>query len=640
MFVYSNKSESKYLGNFIMGDSAPSLSIIYKDGINIALVSKQDFDNWFSSEGIGMLRDFDEYKNDMSLTPKKLISIKSSKDVTPNTMLIDSKYKSIFGSSWKCIPVSKSIRVQPYIKIYLSSDSKIKIYRDTIINELHQLLDGLVVSKYYNDIVYVTTNIKAKIFNIDITGIIDEQTSFHFSNHTNIELAYGKKNLKIEPVKENLPLIILKEEPKHFSIDFSKLKVGGSKKQLEAIANVLRPRGIDQKHLDEIGMTEFERGIMLYGPAGTGKTLIARELSYLMGIDDFNVVNGPELLNKYVGESEANIRNILRNYSSNLKVVFFDEFDCIAKERTSSNDAGSNVGNNIVNQILSIMDGVHENNNLLIIAATNRLDVIDPALLRPGRFGLCLHIGLPEKKEREEIFKIHLSKNMENKNINIDMEWLATQSENYTGAEIKGIVKKARELALAEAAPDLCNLDKIDVSKLKLNQSHFQQSFKLIKCGFSGNVSKINELLPCGNGNASVIEDMMNYYNQMIPLSKIYTYLLTGNSGTYKSSSCRMLCEKIKYDSVYIITDNMIRELSKIDCSNNKNILIILDSLENLCGILNCSSYNAKNIEFFNKFTNKVVNGKILMIATMRIRASITFNTINPSFEWHHTNEI
>ena len=114
---------------------------------------------------------------------------------------------------------------------------------------------------------------------------------------------------------------------------------------------------------------------------------------------------------------------------------------------------------------------------------------------------------------------------------------------------------------------------------------------------------------------------------------------MTGNSSAKKSSSCRVLCETLIFDSVFIITDNMVRELNKIDLSNHKNILIVLDCLENLCGILNCSSYNAKIVEYFNKFVNKVVTGKIILIATMRTRSSMTFETINPSFEWdciHH----
>ena len=638
------KSEKSYLGNFLLGDSAPILNIIYQDHIKIAQVSFVDFNLWFGKKegikdpplaGMGILRDFDEYVKD-KVSLKKLITVTPA-DIKPNTLLLDKRYQSLFSDTFKCLPVSVELKSLPYIDIYLSSDSKVKRTKVLIEQELHLLLDDLVVSNQYNNLVFNISKINVKLHSIRTTGIICEYTNFHlkYNHHIDTSLYEPVKETEILPTLEPLPFNII-EKPK-LSMDFSKIKVGGLKKQLEEIATVLRPRGIDQYHLDTMGITEFEKGIILYGAPGVGKTLIARELSHLLGVNDFTVVNGPELLNKYVGESEANMRNLLRNTSNQLKVVFFDEFDCIAKERT--NDSGSQVANNIVNQMLAIMDGVDEQNNLLIIAATNRLDVIDSALLRPGRFGLCLHIGLPSQDERKEIFNIHLSKNIENKNIIVDMSWLALNSENYSGAEIKGICKKAREIALSEAAPDLCHLDQINIDLLKLETRHFQEAFDKIKCGFSGNGNKAIELLPLGNGNKEAIQEMIKFCESELS-SRIKTFLLTGNSWTFKSASCRMMLEQVKFDSVFIITDNLIRELSKIDLCTNKNIVIILDNLENLCSLLNTSSYNAKHIDYFNKFVGRVITGKVILIASMRTRASITFNTINPCFEWHQTYEI
>ncbi len=283
MFVYANKSESKYLGN-IFGDYALSFNIIYKDNIKIPFISKQDFENCFNGDGIGILRDFNEYKNDIYSTPKKIISIQSS-DQKQNTIIMDVKYKSIFGSTFKCLPVSTSIKSQIFINVYLSYDSKIKITRNNIIKQLHELLDGLVLSSYYNDLIFITENgIKAKIHSITSIGTVCDHTNFHLSNHTNIELSYNESvNIGSMAIKneekikiEKLPDLVV-EEYKPLSIDFSKLKVGGLKKQLEEIANVIRPRGIEQKHLDTIGMNEFERGIMLYGSPGTGKIVIIKK---------------------------------------------------------------------------------------------------------------------------------------------------------------------------------------------------------------------------------------------------------------------------------------------------------------------------------------------------------------------------
>lgn len=358
----------------------------------------------------------------------------------------------------------------------------------------------------------------------------------------------------------------------------------------------------------------------------------------------FVVVNGPELLTKYVGESEANVREVLQNNSENLKVVFFDEFDCLAKERTGGDGSGSQVANNVVNQILAIMDGVEKKNNLLIIAATNRIDIIDPALLRPGRFGLSLYIGLPDKMAREEIFQIHLSKNIENLSLakDVTMTWLANNSENYSGAEIKGICKKARELALAEAAPELCDLNNINFKMLNLGIKHFEMAFEHIKCGFSGNGTHANNLLPSGDGNKDAIEEMINFCSTARVSPRIHTYLLSGSGWSKKSSSCRVICEKLKdsFEMIIIITDNIIRELDKVDLRTGKSILIILDSLENLCGILNNRSYNPKTVERLNQFVGKVVTGKVVLISTMRTRSSTIFSTINPSFEWNINTNI
>lgn len=652
--LYSNKSEKRYSSYF--GDSAPVLKIIYRDGINFPLVSMIDFNSWYnSSEGVGILRDYEEYLDFECIRyADKVIAVKPSVDIEVKTLVLDIKYKQLFDTAkvFKCVPVSTTIESFNYINIYLYSKTKIVINKDVISDELIIYLLNLCFTKKYNNIKYsVLTSygdIDISIINVNKTGFIYNHTKIHFTESKTITYIY-KYDTTIIPEKELdlklVELIQIKElefEEKPLIIDFSQLKIGGLRNQLIEISNVIRPRGISQKHLDQIGMDEFERGIILHGPPGTGKTTIARELSNMLGVSNFIVVNGPELINKYIGESEANIRRVLHNDSKNLKVVFFDEFDCIGKERGGDGN-GSQVANNIVNQILSIMDGVDRKNNILIIAATNRLDIIDSALLRPGRFGLCLYIGLPKKSDRIEIFNIHLSKNISNLSLdNVSIEWLAEQSENYSGAEIKGICKKAREIALAEAAPDMTNLHNIDINLLKLNHRHFEQSFHTLKSNISGNGAKLNELLPNGDGNKDAIEYILDICSHINNSSRINTILLNGNKWCYKSSSCRIICEQLKsfYDTIIIITNNMVRELSKIELNTNNNILIILDGFEHLCGILNVNSYNHKNIDFFNQFVNKKVTGKIILITTMRTTACSLFKSINPSFEWNTTYTI
>lgn len=343
-------------------------------------------------------------------------------------------------------------------------------------------------------------------------------------------------------------------------------------------------------------------------------------------------------MSKYVGDSEENIRRLLTNWSDQLKIVFFDEFDCLAKERTSNQNPGSQVTNNIVNQILAMMDGVNTKNNILIIAATNRIDTIDKALLRPGRFGLCLYIGLPTQTDRLEIFNIHLAKNKLNDSLDKDvcLKTLAELTEHYSGADIKGVCKKAKELALAEVAPDLSKLDQINVNKLILTKRHFEEALKLVKSSFIGNIHQNLKLLPQGEGNKSIINNIIKHFDTIKPSSRIYTSVIVDDPYTYKSTSCRVLCEyyKNQFDVIIIVTQNLIQELNQIDLTLNKSYLIILDSLENLCSLLNKNSYNHKVIDYLNQFVNTCINNKIIVLATIRTTAFDLFSIVNPTFSW------
>lgn len=164
------------------------------------------------------------------------------------------------------------------------------------------------------------------------------------------------------------------------------------------------------------------------------------------------------MLSKFVGEAEENIRNLFADArkdqeelgdDSPLHVVIFDEFDAIAKPRGMTSDS-TGVASNIVNQLLSMIDGVDSLNNILLIAMTNRKDLIDPAILRPGRFEVHIEISLPNEEGRIQIFEIH-TRNMVKNGVlgsDVSLEWLANKTKNYTGAEIEAVVKSANSFAL------------------------------------------------------------------------------------------------------------------------------------------------------------------------------------------------
>ena len=181
------------------------------------------------------------------------------------------------------------------------------------------------------------------------------------------------------------------------------------------------------------------RGILLFGPPGTGKTLLAKAVANESEVN-FISIKGPEVLSKWVGESEKAVRNIFKKAKQVAPcIVFFDEIDAIAAARGS--DEGTNVSDRIVNQMLTSIDDLENIDNILIIAATNRPDMIDRGLIRAGRFDKILHVPVPDKEARKKIFKIY-TKDMPLAK-DVDIEKMVKRTEGYVGADIEGICRQA-----------------------------------------------------------------------------------------------------------------------------------------------------------------------------------------------------
>lgn len=187
-----------------------------------------------------------------------------------------------------------------------------------------------------------------------------------------------------------------------------------------------------------------KKGILLYGPPGCSKTLTVKALATEAGLN-FLAVKGAEVLSMYVGESERALREIFRKArSARPSIIFFDEIDAIASKRGSTSQGGVNVLTTLLNE----MDGIEELKNVLVIAATNKPDVIDPALMRPGRLDNILYIGPPDFEARKEILKIWFSKSMVHPEV--VLEDLASKTEGYSGAELVSICETAGDAALDE----------------------------------------------------------------------------------------------------------------------------------------------------------------------------------------------
>jgi transitional endoplasmic reticulum ATPase len=189
------------------------------------------------------------------------------------------------------------------------------------------------------------------------------------------------------------------------------------------------------------------RGIVLFGAPGTGKTLIAKAIANEAKAN-FITIKGPELISKWVGESEKAVREVFKKAKqSSPSIVFLDEFESIAGMRRTSDGSGSDVMNRVVNQLLSSMDGVEGMEGVIVVAATNRPEMIDPALLRSGRFERVLHIPPPDRDSRSAILKIH-TKEMPLGKFKLDD--LATRMENYTGADIEAVCREAALIAMRD----------------------------------------------------------------------------------------------------------------------------------------------------------------------------------------------
>jgi transitional endoplasmic reticulum ATPase len=211
---------------------------------------------------------------------------------------------------------------------------------------------------------------------------------------------------------------------------------------------------------------ETPKGILLYGPPGTGKTLIAKALAK-MTESNFISIKGPELLSKWVGESEKGIREIFRKARQAAPcIIFLDEIDALVPRR-SNGSSGSHVTENVVSQILTEIDGLEELHNVLIIGATNRLDIVDEALLRPGRFDRIIEVPNPDAKGRKHIFEIHTKKKPLASDVNIIK--LVELTNSFSGAEIAAVANRAAIAALKRyVSGELQNVKEIKITQQDL----------------------------------------------------------------------------------------------------------------------------------------------------------------------------
>jgi len=225
--------------------------------------------------------------------------------------------------------------------------------------------------------------------------------------------------------------------------------------------------------------TNPPKGILLYGKPGTGKTLLAKAVANESGVN-FISIKGPQLISRYVGESERGVRETFRKAKHAAPtILFFDEIDSVVPKRGSSS-TDAHVTERVISQFLTEMDGIEELKGVVVLAATNRLDLVDPAILRSGRFDLIFELPVPDEKTREQIFTIHTRNKPLGKDI--DLKKLAKEADGRTGSDIEFVCRKASMFAVREYIERNSVKDKINADgELKVSKQHFDQALKMLK---------------------------------------------------------------------------------------------------------------------------------------------------------------
>ncbi len=256
----------------------------------------------------------------------------------------------------------------------------------------------------------------------------------------------------------------LEESP---NVTFS--QIGGLLKEIEEVRESVEYPLTKPEIFEQIGV-EPPKGILLYGPPGTGKTLIAKAVAH-QAKATFIRMSGSELVHKYIGEGAQLVRELFTLARERApSIVFIDEIDAVGSTRTNDGTSGSAEVQRTLMQLLAEMDGFNNRGDVRIMAATNRVDMLDPALLRPGRFDRIIEIPLPDRGSRLEILKIHSAKLRLD---GVSLEEIAELTENSTGAEVQAICREAGMIAVRKEARAVISEDFIAAVRKVLNESVF-----------------------------------------------------------------------------------------------------------------------------------------------------------------------
>lgn len=433
---------------------------------------------------------------------------------------------------------------------------------------------------------------------------------------TSVDLAAVGKNTSFYFVKSPGSVVKVKggdSRPKDVfkpDFNFEKMGIGGLDKEFSDIfRRAFASRVFPVEVIKKLGI-QHVKGMLLYGPPGTGKTLIARQIGKMLNGKEPKVVNGPEVLNKFVGQSEENVRKQFEDAEKDFKengddaelhIIIFDEIDAICKRR-GMNSSASGVGDTVVNQLLSKIDGVNALNNILVIGMTNRKDMIDEALLRPGRLEVHVEISLPDEHGRHQILQIHTAKMKTNRMLaqDVSLEALAANTKNYSGAEIEGLCKSAAAFALNRHV-DYRDLQKqVDSSGMMVTMDDFSRALNEVQPAFG---MGRDDFARCLLGGFLIHGDRMRkllasgkLFRDEVATSEsspLFSVLLEGPHGTGKTALAALLAVESGFPFVRFVTPESYvgfseagkcQALAKVFDDAHKSALsvIVLDNIERM----------------------------------------------------------